>query len=178
MPTEYYNGNELEREHLGHVQNGFLLLGAISARQVRVKNMTCDLDPSDLIYPSVQNCFGEYSSKTEERQPYGPMVSAEGSDVKFKFSTAKDLGCRIGCSTTGWLATYQVRPFRGALACSLRVPASSTLPCACQPAARCLARASQQHATLRMPASSTLPRASGAKSFLRAEARAGTGRRL
>lgn len=112
VPTEYYNGNQLEKEHLGHIQNGFLLLGAISARQVRVKNMTCDLDPSDLIYPSVQNCFGEYSSKTEDRQPYGPLVSTSGSAVKFNFFTAKELGCRVGCSTSGWLASYQGGGFK------------------------------------------------------------------
>ena len=98
VPTEYYNGNNLEQEHLGHIQNGFLLLGSISARQLRVKNMTCDIDESDLIYPSVQNCFGEYSTKNEDRQPYGPPVTESGSELRFTFATAKDLGCRVGCS--------------------------------------------------------------------------------
>ena len=112
VPTEYYNGNALEQEHLGHIQNGFLLLGAISARQVRVKNMTCDIDASDLIYPSVHNCFGEYSQKNEDREPYGPLVTDSGSQRKFAYATAKDLGCRVGCSTAGWLATYQGGGFK------------------------------------------------------------------
>ena len=43
VPSEYYNGDKLEGENLGQVNGDFLLLGAISARQVRVMNNTCNL---------------------------------------------------------------------------------------------------------------------------------------
>ena len=103
VPSQYYNGQELEDEHLRTVGGEFLLLGAITARQVRVKNLTCSINTDDLIYPSVHNCFGEYSRKNEERQPYGPLQNA----AKFKYSTAKDMGCKVGCMIFGWLNSYQ-----------------------------------------------------------------------
>ena len=40
VPTEYYNGDKIEGQNLGQVNGDFLLLGAISARQVRVMNNT------------------------------------------------------------------------------------------------------------------------------------------
>ena len=36
VPSLYYNDNQLEEEHLGHVSGDFLLLGAIAARQVNL----------------------------------------------------------------------------------------------------------------------------------------------
>ena len=113
VPSLYYNGQELESEHLGNVAGEFMLLGSIAARQLRVKNLTCNIDKDDLIYPSMRNCFGDYSKSTESREPYGPArfvgsnSTKASTELKFEYSTAKDLGCKVGCSTVGWLATYQ-----------------------------------------------------------------------
>lgn len=106
FPVSYYNGEGYEDENLGNVASSYMLLGAVGMRQVRSKNNTCDLSADDLIFPLVKNCFGEYSSNNEDRQPYGPMV-LPGSDRTFKYSTALDLGCKVGCSVAGWLNTYQ-----------------------------------------------------------------------
>lgn len=37
VPSLYYNGQELESEHLGNVAGEFMLLGSVAARQLRVK---------------------------------------------------------------------------------------------------------------------------------------------
>ena len=44
--------------------------------QVRVKNSTCNLGGSELIYPYVKNCYGDYSNKNEDRAQYGPINDA------------------------------------------------------------------------------------------------------
>jgi hypothetical protein len=106
FPVSYYNGDGYESEHLGNVADTFMLIGAVGMRQVRAKNNTCALKASDLIHPLVKNCFGEYSSKNEDRGPYGPVLEP-GTDRKFKFSDAKTLGCSVGCQTAANLNTYQ-----------------------------------------------------------------------
>ena len=106
FPVDYYNGDNYEPEHLGNVADTFMLVGAVGMRQVRAKNNTCSLKASDLIHPLVKNCFGEYSKKHEDREPFGPKVEP-GNDRTFKYSTAKSLGCSIGCQTTANLNTYQ-----------------------------------------------------------------------
>jgi hypothetical protein len=106
FPVDYYNGDTYEPEHLGNVADTFMLVGAVGMRQVRAKNNTCSLKASDLIHPLVKNCFGEYSKKHEDREPFGPKVEP-GNDRTFKYSTAKSLGCSVGCQTTALLNTYQ-----------------------------------------------------------------------
>ena len=104
FPVEYYNGDGYEVENLGNVADHFMLIGAVGVRQVRAKNNTCLLN---MIFHYVKNCFGEYSKKNEDREPYGPVVEP-GNDRKFKYSTALDLFCRVGCSTVANLGiTYQ-----------------------------------------------------------------------
>jgi polycystin 1L2 len=98
FPVAYYNGDEYEDENLGNVADHFMLIGAVGVRQVRVKNNTCSLKGSDKIFPYVKNCFGEYSTSTEDRGPFGPEVEP-GDDRAFKYSTSLDLGCKVGCST-------------------------------------------------------------------------------
>jgi hypothetical protein len=100
FPVEYYNGEGYADEDLGNVADHFMLVGAVGIRQVRTKNNTCDLKKKDMIFPMVKNCFGEYSPGTEDREPYGPEVEP-GTDRTFKYSTALDLGCKVGCSTVG-----------------------------------------------------------------------------
>ena len=107
FPVKYYNGDGYESEHLGNVADNFMLVGAVGIRQVRSKNNTCGLASKDKIFSMVKNCFGEYSKKTEDREPYGPTVEP-GTTRMFTWATAEDLGCRVGCSTAGNLGiTYQ-----------------------------------------------------------------------
>lgn len=106
FPVSYYNGDGYEAEHLGNVADTFMLVGAVGMRQVRAKNNTCSLKSTDLISPMVRNCFGEYSTKNEDREPYGPVLEP-GTDRKFKFADAKTLGCSVGCQTAANLNSYQ-----------------------------------------------------------------------
>ena len=113
LPVTWYNGDSLKPDELRQVNMKFMLLGTVSARQVRVKPNTCNIMKGSKMANYADICYGPYSSSNEDRAPYGPTYATDINMKKFNFQTALELGCKVGCSTRGVLNAYSGGGYKG-----------------------------------------------------------------
>eukprot|EP00960_Hanusia_phi_P041772 755150-Hanusia_phi.AAC.1 len=113
LPVSWYNNDPLTASDLRQVNMQFLLLGTVSARQVRVKPNTCNVIKGSKMSVYADICYGPYSSSNEDRTPYGPTYATDVNMQKFNYQTALELGCKVGCSTRGVLNSYSGGGYKG-----------------------------------------------------------------
>jgi hypothetical protein len=66
---------------------------------LQVTNSSCDV-LTPLVNIS-QDCYGEFSSRNENRTAFGDIIAGTTNQRPYTYKTAKDLGCTLGCSSSG-----------------------------------------------------------------------------
>jgi hypothetical protein len=109
FPNRWYNGDSMSPDDMGWAGGHpemYRLIGEVSVRQVRVSPGTCSVRPT--LASLVPVCYGEYSSETESRQAFGPVLDV-GGKPRYGFTTAEINGEN---SFVGQANTYNGGGFR------------------------------------------------------------------
>jgi hypothetical protein len=105
----WYNGDNISSSDVGLVNFQFLVVGPVYTRQLRVRNDSCK-SRYEFNATSRPLCFADFSSTTEDRNPYGPLDNTSGLP-SYVYRSSEQLGCMAGCYTSGFVGMYPVSGF-------------------------------------------------------------------